>query len=53
MQREIGDIMLVQLEAKVSASSQALIASRLYSDYSDYSQRMPRQITGVHLAAYF
>ena len=41
---------LLGSEAKVSASSQALIASRLYSDYS---QRVPRQMTGVHLAAYF
>ena len=44
---------LLGSEAKVSASSQALIASRLYWDDSDYSQRVPRQMTGVHLAAYF
>jgi ankyrin repeat protein len=43
----------LESEAKVSASSQVLIASRLYSDNSDYSQRVPRQMTGVHLAAYF
>ena len=36
---------LLGSEAKVSASSQALIASRLYSEDSDYSQRVPRQMT--------
>ena|SRR5947209_3420468 len=35
---------------KISAASQAVIASERYSDCS---QRVPRQITGVHLAAYF
>ena len=44
---------LLGSEAKVSASSQALIASRLYSNDSGCSQRVPRQMTGVHLAAYF
>jgi hypothetical protein len=34
----------------LSASSQAKMVSR---SYSGYSQRVPRQITGVHLAAYF
>jgi ankyrin repeat protein len=37
-------------EAKVSGSSQAMMAS---GSYSDYSQDVPRQIRGVHLAAYF
>ena len=37
-------------EAKVSGSSQAMMASR---GYSGYSQNVPRQMTGVHLAAYF
>ncbi|RYP93508.1 hypothetical protein DL770_000392 [Monosporascus sp. CRB-9-2] len=36
--------------AKVSSSSQAMVASR---NYSGYSQKVPRQMTGVHLAAYF
>ena len=40
-------------EAKVSASSQALITSRQYSSHSGYSQIAPRQMTGVHLPAYF
>jgi hypothetical protein len=44
---------LLGSEAKVSASSQALIASTLYLDVPGYSQRVPRQMTGVHLAAYF
>src|SRR5436305_14807866 len=37
-------------EVKVSSSSQAMMASR---GYSGYSQRVPGQMTGVHLAAYF
>jgi ankyrin repeat protein len=30
-----------------------MIASKLYSDDSGYSQRTPKQMIGVHLAAYF
>jgi ankyrin repeat protein len=41
---------LLESEAKVSAANQAMLASR---SYSGYSQRVPRQTTGVHLAAYF
>ena len=41
---------LLESEAKVSSSSQAMMALR---SYSGYSQRVPRQITGAHLAAYF
>jgi hypothetical protein len=37
-------------EAKVSASTQVMMASR---SYSGYSQNVPRQMTGVHVAAYF
>ncbi|KAI9774751.1 MAG: hypothetical protein M1839_001618, partial [Geoglossum umbratile] len=37
-------------EANVSAVSQAMMASR---SYSGYSQRVPRQMTGVHVTAYF
>ena len=40
-------------EAKVSASAQALIAFRYYAGDSGYSQHVPRQIIGVHIAAYF
>jgi Ankyrin repeats (3 copies) len=41
---------LLESEAKVCASSQAMMTSRTYSNYS---QIIPRQVTGVHLAAYF
>ncbi|KAI9781623.1 MAG: hypothetical protein M1839_005840 [Geoglossum umbratile] len=41
---------LLESRAKVSAASQAMMASR---SYSGYSQRVPRQVTGVHVAAYF
>jgi hypothetical protein len=41
---------LLESGVKISAASQAMMADE---SYSDYSQRVPRQITGVHLAAYF
>jgi hypothetical protein len=37
-------------KTKVSSSGRAMMASRIYSSYS---QRVPRQMRGVHLAAYF
>ena len=37
-------------EVKVFSSSQAMMASK---GYPNYSQHVPRQMTGVHLAAYF
>ena len=40
-------------EAKVSASAQALIASRYYVHNSGYSRSAPSRLIGVHLAAYF
>jgi ankyrin repeat protein len=40
-------------EAKVSASSQAMLASRLFTGDSGYTQRVSKQMTGAHLAAYF
>jgi ankyrin repeat protein len=42
----------LECEGMVEASSQALLAP-MYSGYSNYSQEVPRQITGLHLAAYF
>jgi Ankyrin repeats (3 copies)/Ankyrin repeats (many copies) len=49
---EVGQLILdfLESEAKVSGSSQAMMASR---GYSDYSQNVPRQMTEVHLVAYF
>jgi hypothetical protein len=41
---------LLKSGAKVSAASQAMMAS---GRYLDYSQRVPKQMTAVHLAAYF
>jgi hypothetical protein len=40
-------------ERKISSSSQAMMVSRRYMDDSGYSQRVPKQMTGLHLAAYF
>ena len=42
----------LESEGKVGASSQALIADKEYFRYT-YSQIFPRNMTGVHLAAYF
>ncbi|KAH0556934.1 hypothetical protein GP486_005273 [Trichoglossum hirsutum] len=39
-------------EAKVSASSQALMVGKEYR-YSGYSQHAPRNMRGIHLAAWF
>jgi hypothetical protein len=43
---------LLKSEPKVSASSQAMMVAGEYR-YRDYSRQVPRQITGVHLAACF
>ncbi|KFZ00163.1 hypothetical protein V500_01159 [Pseudogymnoascus sp. VKM F-4518 (FW-2643)] len=43
----------LETKAQLEASSQALLAQKLYSTDSGYSQRYPRQMTGLHLAAYF
>ncbi|KAF7556652.1 hypothetical protein G7Z17_g1186 [Cylindrodendrum hubeiense] len=40
-------------DAKVEAASQALMAVERVSFHSNYSQDIPRQVTGLHMAAYF
>ena len=40
-------------ELKTEAASQALLSIKEYPEHSDYSQEVPRQMTGLHLAAYF
>ena len=40
-------------QAQVEASSQALIAVKKWSGHKRYSQETPKQMTGLHLAAYF
>ncbi|KAJ6786496.1 hypothetical protein PWT90_09714 [Aphanocladium album] len=37
----------------VEAASQALLASQPWPGCSDYSQKLPQRMTGLHLAAYF
>jgi hypothetical protein len=49
-QKVIG---FLECKAKVEASSQALIAAKVSSWHLNYSQTVPRQITSLHLAAYF
>jgi len=44
---------LLKSSAKVSAASQAMKAMTASGWYDDYSQEVPSQMTGVHLAAYF
>lgn len=46
-------IIFLEKKTQVEASSQALIVQKLYSTDSGYSQRYPRQMTGLHLATYF
>jgi hypothetical protein len=50
---DVGHITLdfLKNKAKVSSSYQALVASGKISE--GYSQEVPRQVTGLHLAAYF
>jgi ankyrin repeat protein len=43
----------LETKAQVEASSQVLLAVKLYSSDSGFSQRFPKQMTGLHLAAYF
>ena len=43
----------LESELKTEAASQALLAIKRYLGHSRYSQEVPRQMTGPHLAAYF
>ena len=50
----IPDIIgFLERKAQVEASSQALMAVKQWSGDSNYSQSGPKQMTGLHLAAYF
>ena len=50
----IPDIIgFLERKAQVEASSQALMAVKQWPGDSNYSQRGPKQMTGLHLAAYF
>jgi hypothetical protein len=48
-----GSIEFLQKQAQVEASSQALLAKNTYPFVGMYSGRFPRDMTGLHLAAYF
>jgi ankyrin repeat protein len=43
----------LESELKTETASQALLAIKRYSGHSKYSQEVPRQMTGLHLAAFF
>jgi ankyrin repeat protein len=43
----------LKCEKHVEASMQALMAVKKWSGHSEYSQNIPRNITGLHLASYF
>ncbi|TAQ88653.1 hypothetical protein B7494_g3004 [Chlorociboria aeruginascens] len=46
-------IRFLRNQAQVEASSQGLMALNKWSGHTGYSQEIPKQITGLHLAAYF
>lgn len=48
-----GSIEFLQKQAQVETSSQTLLAKKTYLFDMGYSQRLPRNMTGMHLAAYF
>jgi hypothetical protein len=52
-EEELLILRFLNSEAKLSASSQAMMASKLFSSDHGFNQRVPRQMTGEHLAAYF
>jgi len=43
----------LQCTTKIEAAAQALLARKAYSSHLKYSQNVPKQITALHLAAYF
>ncbi|RYP80241.1 hypothetical protein DL769_002543 [Monosporascus sp. CRB-8-3] len=43
----------LQKRTHIEASSQVLLASKRYSTHLNFSQEVPRRMTGLHLAAYF
>jgi hypothetical protein len=43
----------LQCTIKIEAAAQALLARKLHSFHYNYSQEVPKQITGLHLAAFF
>jgi len=47
-----GVIEFLEKQGHVEASSQALIALKEWSGHTEYSQEIPKQMTGLHLAAY-
>jgi ankyrin repeat protein len=46
-------ISFLERKGQVEASCQALMATKQYSYNPGYSQHIPKQMTGLHLAAYF
>ena len=48
-----GIIEFLQKQGQVEASSQVLMAVKRWSGHTKYSQVIPEQMTGLHLAAYF
>ncbi|TGO47537.1 hypothetical protein BCON_0273g00010 [Botryotinia convoluta] len=46
-------IEFLQKQGRVEASCQALMATKRWSQGTTYSQKIPKQMTGLHLGAYF
>ncbi|CZR52360.1 related to 2-5A-dependent ribonuclease [Phialocephala subalpina] len=48
-----GVVEFLRKQGHVEASSQVLMAIKEWSKFTEYSQEIPKQMTGLHLAAYF
>jgi len=46
-------VKFLRFDAKVEASSQAMISFKRWPEHSNYSQKAPQKMTGLHLMAYF
>ncbi|KAJ9419395.1 hypothetical protein FOXG_06622 [Fusarium oxysporum f. sp. lycopersici 4287] len=50
---EILALNLLESQGNISASSQGMLATKLWERHPDYSQQVPLHVSGLHLAAYF
>jgi len=48
-----GIMDFLEFESKVEAATQGMLARKLHPSHSNYSQQVPRRMTGLHFAAYF
>jgi hypothetical protein len=50
---EILALNLLESQGNISASSQGMLATKLWERHPDYRQQVPLHVTGLHLAANF